>query len=69
MNEWSDVRDIFGKHPVSPTDQWSRIDETISIPLNISFTNQTYCRKQPLSFVLAHYEGYGKVAPNRRNPT
>ena len=69
MNEWADAREIFGNHPVSSTDQWSRIEETVSIPLNITFTNNTYCRKQPLSIVLAHYEGYGKIAPIRRNPT
>ena len=69
MNEWADVREIFAEHPVSATNQWSRIDETMIIPLNISFTNHTYCNKQPLSLILAHYEGYGKVAPIRRNPT
>ena len=69
MNEWADIQDISGKHPLFPTDQWSRIGESISIPLNITFTNDTFCQKQPLSLVLAHYEGYGKFAPNRRNPT
>ena len=68
-NEWADVRELFGDHPVSSTDQWSRIEEQIRIPLNISFLNQTYCGSQPLSLVLAHYEAYGKIAPNRRNPT
>ena len=68
-NEWADVRELFGGHPVSSTDQWSRIEEQIRIPLNISFLNQTYCGSQPLSLVLAHYEAYGKIAPNRRNPT
>jgi hypothetical protein len=64
-----DVRTFYSAHESNPTEVWSEHPERIHLPSVMHFTNQSVCGEKPLTIVTAIYQGYGKLAPVRRNPT
>jgi hypothetical protein len=40
----------------------------VEIPTTWYFDNNTLCQGQPFTLLTAIYNGYGKMAPNRRAP-
>jgi hypothetical protein len=47
-------------------------DASLRVSKNIlvirTFTNQSLCQNQPFTLLTSIYDGYGKMAPNRRAP-
>ncbi len=47
-------------------------DKSLRVSKNIldirTFTNQSLCQNQPFTLLTSIYDGYGKMAPNRRAP-
>ena len=61
--------EIYARHPVRSTNQWSTIDDQMEIPLEMSFKDSQHCADRPLVILVAHYKGYHKMAQLRRSPT
>ncbi len=57
-------------HPTNPTDMWiNGVAESAELPTRLTFANSSLgCEDFPVTFVIADYKGFGKLAPLRRNP-
>lgn len=62
------VGEYYSQHPVNPDPLWLQHSESVELPSKISFTNDSRCGSQPLTFSTVLYNGLGKLAPLRRNP-
>lgn len=62
------VNSFYSGHPFHATDAWDRVEETVEVPAELNFNNNTFCRGFPVTFLTAVYDGYGRFAPLRRNP-
>ena len=62
------IAEFYSNHPVASTNQWNMFLESIEVPTNWTFTNDTVCQGLPFTLLTAIYDGYGKMAPIRRAP-
>ena len=62
------IAEFYADHPVASTGQWYKFLETIEVPTNLTFANDSVCQGLPFTLLTAIYDGYGKMAPIRRAP-
>ncbi len=64
-----ELSSFFSDHSVNPTEAWTLYQETLKLPTVFHFKNDSLCKNLPVSILAGIYDGYGKVAPLRRNPS
>jgi hypothetical protein len=62
------IKELAANNSISNFTAWERHAESLELPSQLFFTNQTSCGNNSFTLLTAIYDGYGKMAPLRRNP-
>ena len=63
-----DIKQFAASNSVNNFTDWNNHPEDIEIPSTFKFKNQSLCGNTGITVMTALYDGYGKMAPLRRNP-
>lgn len=63
-----EIHSFYANHPMNPNQGWDKYPEHIEFPTRFHFKNSSQCAHLPITFVQAIFDGYGAMAPLRRNP-
>ncbi len=63
-----DVKEVYANNSIVNTSHWHYHPESLEIPTYFNWTNNNKCFGKPVTILTAIYNGYGKMAPLRRNP-
>ena len=62
------MKKFASENPIQNTSAWSNHAEELHVPSPLHFKNDSFCGGKAFTLLTSIYEGYGKMAPLRRNP-
>ena len=62
-----DISKLAANNSISKFTDWIHHPEYIEIPSTWIFKNESFCNRNNITIMTALYNGYGKMAPLRRN--